>query len=469
MKHRGRAYRLGLLCLGGLMCLLGCGGEFERVEEEAYRTDKRAGIVVQEPLLPTEKAGRPVPTPTPAPPIKERYEIPETCEFSLKAGAFSISGSVKVEAPEGNAMPAYTLLAGGFSQETADALLGACCPSVTLYKEFSLPYSKGELTAMGHILEEAAPLQDREREKKEMEQEAKALLAEAEEAPEEVERIVSLGKLEQRQGEAGTYWGTYGASLPEDVETVFEVKNLPLGEDGNWVWSFKTGEYGQAIYYRNKTVLDTYNSLKTNFERSGAKEVPQQDWEEIYTRGQAFLEEAGLKEDFAIYRIFEETAKNGEKMYLIDCRRLAAGIPIMENFGFSDMEVKESAYTVWSLEGLRLAMDEKGLCFFCWQSPMLLGEEIKLGELLPFPVIRQTMETLLKEIYAKEAAAWKAERLELCYRPRYTENTGAVLVPVWNLYGKKSLSEGNESEERLLLSISALTGEKMPYRTARGK
>lgn len=469
MKCRGPAYGLGLLCLGGLLCLLGCGREFERVEEEAYRTDKRAGIVVQEPPLATEEAGRPVPTPTPAPPLKEQYEIPETCEFSLEAGAFSISGSAEVEAPEGNAMPAYTLLAGGFSQETVDALLAACCPSVTLYKEFSLPYSKGELTAMGHILEAAAPLQSREREKRGMEKEAKTLLAEAEEAPEEVERPVSLGKLEQKQGEEGTYWGTYGASLPEDIETVFEVKNPPLGEDGNWTWTFKTGEYGQIIYYKNKTFLDACDGLKMNAERSGAKEAAPQDWEEMYARGQAFLEEAGLKEDFAIHRIFEETLENGEKIYLIDCRRLAAGIPVMENFGFSDMEVKESAYTVWSLEGLRLAMDEKGLCFFCWQSPILVGEEIKLGELLPFPVIRQTMETLLKQTYAEKAAVWKAERLELCYRQRYTEDTGAVLVPVWNLYGRKCLSDGNESEERLLLSINALTGEKMPYRSARRK
>lgn len=302
-----------------------------------------------------------------------------------------------------------------------------------------------------------------------MEKEAEALLAEAEEAPEEVERPVSLGKLEQRQGEEGIYWGTYGVSLPEDAETVFEVKNLPLDEDGNWTWSFQTGEYGQVIYYRNKTVLDTYNSLKTNFERGGAKEASRQDWEEMYAKGQAFLEEAGLKEDFAVGRIFEETPENGEKIYLIDCRRLAAGITLMGNFGFSDMEVKDSAYTVWSLEGLRLAMDGEGLCFFCWQSPMPVGEEIELGELLPFPVIQKTMETLLKQTYAEEAAMWKGERLELCYRPRYTEDTGAVLVPVWNLYGKKSLSVGEESEERLLLSISAFTGEKMPYRTARGK
>lgn len=56
------------------------------------------------------------------------------------------------------------------------------------------------------------------------------------------------------------------------------------------------------------------------------------------------------------------------------------GIPLMENFGFSDMGVKDSANTVWSLEGLRLAMDREGLCFFCWQSPMLVGEEIKPGE-----------------------------------------------------------------------------------------
>lgn len=245
--------------------------------------------------------------------------------------------------------------------------------------------------------------------------------------------------------------------------TFFQTSNLPLWEEGEAQWSL-AGDMAQVLFYRNKGELENVSGLQYNYERSGAEPVEGSEAEELRQQGEAFLEKAELGETFCVGRMSKMELEKGDTLYLIDFQRLVEGIPVMENFGFSDII---EGHDIWPLEGMRLGIDGEGVCFFCWEAPFAVGEEVKLGEMLPFPVIQQTMIALLKGEHERENRECRLEvsRLELCYRPQYTEEKGAVLVPVWNLLGTQNGSEG----ERTLLSVNALTGEEMSYRSWRGK
>lgn len=438
-----------------LLLLTGCMSGFETEEEAAYRTERIEGVVVKSAEEFQTQTGRPQPTATPAPPLKEQYDIPETATFNFESGKLTVTGTAQVVAPEGNAMAAYTLTPGGFTQETVDAIFAACCGTTPMYSGFSEPYSKGELTKMVQGMKVAALL----KEDKELEKEAKALQKQIENAPEAVQREQNRGQLKQQ----GTYTATYCASLPEELGLVFEANNLPLWEEGEAQWSL-TGDMARVLFYRNKAGLKSVYGLRINHERNGAKLVEGIEAEKLMEQGEAFLAKTGLEEVFCVGPMSKMELANGDTIYMIDYQRLVGGISVMENFGFSDiMEVHD----IWPLEGMRLGVDEEGICFFCWEAPIQVEEEVKLGEMLPFPVIQQTMITLLKERYGKTdtGCTLEVKSVELCYRPQYTEDKGAVLVPVWNLLGTQNGSEG----ERTLLSVNAFTGEQMPSRSWRGK
>lgn len=452
---RRKWLKTGLFCLVACVVLAGCVSGFDTVEEEAYKTERIEGVVVKSAEESQTQTGRPQPTATPAPPLKEQYDIPEAATFNFESGKLTVAGTVEVVAPEGNAMAAYTLTPGGFSQETVDAIFAACCGTTPMYSGFSEPYSKGELTKMVQGLKAAALL----KEDKELEKDAKALQKQIENAPEAVQREQNRGQLKQQ----GTYTATYCASLPEELGLVFEANNLPMWEEGEAQWPL-TGDMARVLFYRNKAGLKSMYGLRISYERNGAKLVEGEEAEKLKQQGEAFLEKTGLAEAFTVGRISKMELANEDILYLIDFQRLVGGIPVMENFGFSDVM---EGQTVWPLEGMRLGIDGEGICFFCWEAPFTVEEEVKLGEMLPFPVIQQTIVTLLQEGYGKTETECKLEvsRLELCYRPRYTEEKGAVLVPVWNLLGTQNGSEG----EKTLLSVNALTGEQMPGRSWRGK
>lgn len=444
-----------LMVLAVLLLLTGCMSGFETEEEAAYRTERIEGVVVKSAEEAQMQTGRPQPTATPAPPLKEQYDIPEIATFNFESGKLTVTGTAQVVAPEGNAMAAYTLTPGGFTQETVDAIFAACCGTTPMYGGFSEPYSKGELAKMVQGLKAAALL----KEDKELEKDAKALQKQIENAPEAVQREQNRGQLKQQ----GTYTATYCASLPEELGLVFEASNLPLWEEGEAQWSL-TGDMARVLFYRNKAGLKSVYGLRINHERNGAKLVEGTEAEKLKQQGEAFLAKAGLEETFSVGHMSKMELANGDTLYLIDYQRLVGGISVMENFGFSDiMEVHD----IWPLEGMRLGIDGEGICFFCWEAPLAVGDEVKLGEMLPFPVIQQTMITLLKERYGKTdtGCTLEVKRVELCYRPQYTEEKGAVLVPVWNLLGTQNGGE----RERTLLSVNALTGEQMPSRSWRGK
>lgn len=452
---KGKWVKTGLFCLAVGVMLTGCVSAFERVEEEAYRTERIEGVVVKSTEEAQLETGAPAPTSTPAPPLKEQYEIPDTSGFYFESGKLTVVGTAQVVAPEGNAMACYALTPGGFTQETVDAILAACCGTTPMYSGFSEPYSKGELTKMVQGLKAAALLKKNTK----LEKQAKALQKQIEKAPEAVRREQNRGKLKQQ----GTYTATYCVSLPEELGLVFEASNLPLWEEGEAQWSLK-GNMARVLFYRNKAGLEDVFGLRLNYERSGAELVEGDEAETLKAQGETFLEKAGLKEEFTVGQVSKMELGNGDTLYLIDFQRLTAGILVMENFGCSDVVEGQE---IWPLEGMRLGIDGQGICFFCWEAPLAVGEEVKLGEMLPFPVAQQTMMTLLRERYGNAETAYRLEvsRVELCYRPQYTEERGAVLLPVWNLYGTRN----NNAKEQVLLSISALTGEQMHYRSWKGK
>lgn len=366
----------GLFCVAAGVMLTGCVSAFERVEEEAYRTERIEGVVVQDVAdNGTEmETGRPQPTQTPMPPLTEQYDIPDTYSFFFESGTLTVTGTAEIEVPEGNTMAVYELTPRDFSWEQLRVLWQACC---------------------------------------------KSDLAEQEE----------------------------------------EGMSIQIQDISEW----ESGECAQFTFYRNGEDRKSEYAYIRNYERMG-ESVLITDTEEgaaLRAQAEAFLVEAGLEEDFCVYRIFY--AKAWKELYLIDFVRLVDGIQVMENFGFSDAEIG-SNNEVWPLEGMRLGIDAQGIRFFSWEAPFDVGEEEKGGELLPFPVIQQTMMTLLRGSYGSgKQTQLQVTRLQLCYRPRYTEEKGAMLLPVWNLYGTRNGAE----EEKVLLCVNALTGEKMPYRSRR--
>ena len=89
--------RIAILFLA--LLLLGCTGDFEHIDAEAYRTapytpaPTDAGNPDE---LPTSDVmtNAPQPTETPVPqPLRERYQIPETVRFDRQAGLLHIAGN----------------------------------------------------------------------------------------------------------------------------------------------------------------------------------------------------------------------------------------------------------------------------------------------------------------------------------------------------------------------------------------
>lgn len=253
-------------------------------------------------------------------------------------------------------------------------------------------------------------------------------------------------------------------SLPEESGLAFEVRNLPREEDGMAKY---LNQCARTVFYRNKEALKGLsNTLFAGRERMFTEEVQDENVAaRLKAQGEDFLEKIGESGAFAVSRISEKKLDDGESLYLIDFQKQVRGIPLMENFGYSDREVLDNRIRLWSHEGMRLGIDAEGVCFFCWESPMEVGEEVKMGEILPFPVVQQTMITLLKENYEEKTDRVKVTKMELCYRSRYMEE-GAVLLPVWNLYGATLGVNGTMGAAKLLLSINALTGEEMPPRSS---
>lgn len=380
-KRLGKKLSRLALCLTAGLALAGCARGFDTVAEDAYKTDRLEGVVVQNQTEDdSETTGRPAPTNTPAPPLRVQYDVPETCEMRFASGNLSVTGTAVVKVPEGNAMPVYALRPVNFSKEQLDTLLAACMDGNS------------------------------------------------------------------------------------EAEAVFTVEHYPQGAEGSISWAFGSDKSVKAEFCRNGQVAEACPSLRINFERGSFEEVPEgAERTSIEQRGLDFLEKAGLAEDFVLGHISIAKTQTEKTLYVLDFRRQVRGIALMESFGYSDL--LEMGRILWQLEGLRLGLDEDGVCYFCWESPVEVGEEVKAGALLPFPVIEQTMVTLLKKKYeATQTNVLTVGRLELCYRPRYQEGEG-VLVPVWNLYG----TQNKGAWEKLLLSVNAQTGESMPQRSRRGK
>lgn len=471
-----RCFVYGCL-LGALMLFAGCGREFETVEEEAYRTDRIEGVVVQDAAGREDSAeatGAPAPTATPVPPIKEQYEIPETSSFYYKDGSLTLEGVGQVIAPEGSDMPCYALKLEDFSQETVAAIFAACCGTTPMYTSFSQPYSQEELEHMVQGLEWEAALNPKE--EKRIQKRIRALQKEMATAPETVKRERSYGLLVEEtelvEGQMVTSTNVSCSAVPEKLGMVLTVRNLPRGEDGEALLTFASGNYARTVFYRNKQAMDNLqNTLFLGLDRMNTEEIKEeQKAEELKRQGEAFLESIGEEEEFYVSRISQKELNNGEMLYIIELRKQVQGIPLMDNFGYNDVNWEENRDSYWSHEAMRLGVDAQGVCFFCWDSPMETGEQLQTGALLPFPVVRQTMLTLLGESYGRgEETRLRVTSMELCYRSQYTEEKGAVLLPVWNLYGASVDEDDIVGIEHLLLSVNALTGERMPSRSSRNK
>ena len=191
-----------------------------------------------------------------------------------------------------------------------------------------------------------------------------------------------------------------------------------------------------------------------------------------------FLEEAGLAEEYRVWRVFlitdwPEGDESCTYAYRVVCSRLVNGCPTL--MAGNLVEESDDAFAPnWRSEKLYVDVNDQGLYCVQLTSPLTVGDTmIDRANLMPFSEIRSIMEKMLPILYEEQARSFEEgvrttyekhiRRVELglwCIREMDQLNQG-ILIPAWAFYANtREVNEDGEawcSFEPILL-VNAVDG-----------
>ncbi|MDO4572307.1 MAG: DUF6034 family protein, partial [Clostridia bacterium] len=191
---------------------------------------------------------------------------------------------------------------------------------------------------------------------------------------------------------------------------------------------------------------------------------------------EAFLAAAGL-EDFCIGSVqlrSMTTADGSERQcYELRCLRSVNGVPVASPDGVCSRTDAGEYGIEWYYEGLVLSVTDEGIATVRWNAPLeILDTVTDDASLLPYAEISTILQTILalQEEQLLNTGAWEAVSLRLhsvtLSLQRVSDRNAhreGLLIPVWNVYGERSMTaaDGSVREEfsRLpLITINAIDG-----------
>ena len=434
-------------------------------------------------------------------PLWERLGVPDRLTYAYEKGALTIDADAIIVVPESE-MPIVRVFPANFEQAVVTRLWKALVGDVPMTavqdqrtKEYYAPLIEYALQALESDDPKSFGFDSREDAQRRLETLQKQYV----EAPDAPAVIVADGTLQR-----GTYSddaeqaaATYTYVKAESVQTGYRFTVLNCGDNAesiqttlydaagkamgfslrrverNAYFSFIKGNEPQAGCFVWDRELDQDAGCPT--EAAGSLSVPPR---QAVAAAARFLEEAGLAEEYRVWRVFlitdwPEGDESCTYAYRVVCSRLVNGCPAL--MAGNLVEESDDAFAPnWRSEKLYVDVNNQGLYCVQLTSPLTVGDTmIDRANLMPFSEIRSIMEKMLPILYEEQARSFEEgvrttyekhiRRVELglwCIREMDQLDRG-ILVPAWAFYANtREVNEDSEawcSLEPILL-VNAVDG-----------
>ncbi len=430
--------------------------------------------------------------------LAEQYGIPEEYQFEKSSGAkLLVKADAKVIVPDTDKMPIINVKSTVFSQETVDKYWAELIGDTQMWNDSEQP-TKADIEKMiinyKQMLAESESDGDSESINA-LNEGISSLERMYQSAPVTEDPQIATSQLKEMlewdpvSGQIDTRYTGFRASSAKNAsernidgwaDKFIRVHNPWTGEEG----SIKSSIMPAQIYFDTPSVGNNYRGG----ELIGEDEVLSDEVrklltltpKEAVTKVEEFLQKTGspMVVD-SIYLISDNINSDGTEKtpehyaYELQCKRVAAGIPVGGQGGTMDSEATFNK--PWDYERMSIRIDDDGVIDMVWDAPLLiLDTEVEDSNLLPFSEVRDIFEKMI--FITSEAGIPEGQRkeyhistvrLELMRIIKQNTDLEGILVPVWNFYG--SLAEFDESnnprgksrflsDQRLLFSINAIDG-----------
>lgn len=430
--------RIAILFLA--LLLLGCTGDFEHIDAEAYRTAPYTPAptdAVNPDELPTldVMTNAPQPTETPVPqPLRERYQIPETVRFDRQAGLLHIAGNPAVEVPDVALLPTGTVDTATFTQEDVDGMFAACLGERKTrdYPAEMGDYPRDTLNEMQETLDEWKALALNGDANRQHDIETRRIRALSANALSRDPYRVTTPKLWKDE--------VLCVTTPDELYgAAFAVQN-------------RSGETSMAFVDRYASTIDVMLCDPAAYVCDVTKEAqahgirPPKLKLETDPHGAAehvrsFLDRAG-RTDFAIAGItLFQLPKRDAQWYLVTCKRLIGGVPVstvypnQENLRLApESDLLDPA---WAEEQLTVLVSDTGIRRVDWNHP-IAEANVQAADLplIPFAEVLEIFEAVIadygKDTHIARTATVDRIALTMTVQDDPLSETGGTLVPVWS-------------------------------------
>ena len=481
------------VCIFILLFLLICVGCQPTPEEPAVtRKDQRAML---------ERAKEPIPAEMLSLPLRERLEVPDRLAYAYQRGALTIDADAVIVMPESE-MPIVRVFPTDFDQATVSRLWNTLVGDVPMTavqeyktKEYYAPLIELALQAMESDDPQKYGFDSREDAQRRLESLQKQYV----EAPETPTVIAADGTLQQGAylDDEGQAAATYTYIKAESTQTGYRFIVRNNGSNAEPIQTTMYDDAGKAMGFSLRRVERNayFSFIKGNEDQAACFVWDRElDWDadcppeaagslsipprQAVAAAARFLEEAGLAEEYRVWRVFlitdwPEGDESCTYAYRVVCSRLVNGCPTL--MAGNLVEESDDAFAPnWRSEKLYVDVNDQGLYCVQLTSPLTVGDTmIDRANLMPFSEIRSIMEKMLPILYEEQARSFEEgvrttyekhiRRVELglwCIREMDQLGQG-ILIPAWAFYANtREVNEDGEawcSFEPILL-VNAVDG-----------
>jgi len=417
--------------------------------------------------------------------LREQVLAPDVMDIETKTEHFSVVAHAEVKLPQTDTIPMILVKTGMFSQETVNRLWQILIGDRTMYR----PHTDADRTK--EELEQAIILlqSDINRiEHNEYYEENKALreaeLSRLQElyktAPDTYTPTVASPEIGEYTRSGNSEFHFTGVEATDNAGTTFYVCNDSWYESRdknaiqNSVFLYQTQGYTGFAYGKASTTDIMAEDVIDNAKYPGLAMQPKQAVETV----DRFLAELKVPMQIDRIQIYDNAPASGDMAqnapdwcYLISCHRMVEEYECAAIFGYTGTPGGENEYSsAWTYEQLYFLVNDDGIVFVEWHSPLEIGEKkVDSCKLLPFSEIQSIFEKMMQVIWEYQSQECETltcniteVRLELMRVLEQGSTENGLLIPVWNFYGtRQRVFENGETDETLpgiMLSVNAVSG-----------
>lgn len=433
--------------------------------------------------------------------LAERFVIPKeySAAFEGVDGKLKINVDADIELPQVNKIPIVRVAAANFTQDQVDSFFNAFCKDKEMYEQsdkLTKTDIKGIIEGYNQNIYHSKFGDVSEKQKNEWQKDVENLEKLMETAPNEHDEWRTNGKLR----EITRYWELSGKPIYKyaGINAYDKNKTLSFSVENNndlkaaFVTHEENGVVMGGIPVRRGAMLHYFQNRDYTNAHTDDVYVPIIDENTVpeecknsltITPAQAkeicskLINGMGMKINEILY-FDPKNEVGGKSFYKLYCVREINGVSNTYLYFYSSI-AQESLSPRWNYETLSISIDDDGIFFFSWTSPLEIKEFVTQdANLLPFKDIESVFEKIITvhnspEIQADNNIKHKEIKvshitLTLQRVSDYGSIENGLLIPVWNFYGETTrefydgeetaIDDYNSIGQKSLMTINAIDG-----------